>query len=312
MRTSHYLSLVLAGAAVLSSGVAAALNTDVTSKGGVTLGGAIGGAGGKFVPWGGSVVLGERDAFLQSNGKCAFNATYDMVNLGNAATAPFKNYLLAKGATVAINSGLTLEAGQTKKISTQPYLSPGSYDFQLKLDAENNVSESNESNNLLNIHVTLSGTCGAKPGTPVAPPAPPPKADLLSQRGIAVGGRTAPWNGNIVVHAADAVLASNGMCAFNVIYDLANAGAAPAGTPFVNQILDGSTVVSQQSGLTLDKGASRLVYTQAYLAPGSHVLRLLVDAKQNVAESNESNNETRVTVLVDASCKAAPLPTGRK
>ncbi|MET3130873.1 hypothetical protein AAKU55_001131 [Oxalobacteraceae bacterium GrIS 1.11] len=290
----------VAGIALFSSAMASAINTDVTSKGGVTIGGAIGGAGGKFVPWGGSVVLKDSDAVLQSAGHCAFNVNYDMENLGNGTTAPFKNYLLAKGATVAINSGLTLDGGQTKKISTQAYLSVGTYDFQLKLDAENNLSESNENNNLVGIRVTLNGACGAKPET-----APPPKADLLSQKGIAIGGKSLPWGGSIVLHAADAILASNGQCAFNVVYDLANIGAAATGATFVNQILNGSLVVSQQSGLTLAKGATTLVHTQAYLTPGSNTLRLLVDAKHEIDESNENNNETKVTVLVDATCKAA-------
>ena len=35
---------------------------DMTSKRGITIGGAVGGAGGKLVPWGGSVVLTEADA----------------------------------------------------------------------------------------------------------------------------------------------------------------------------------------------------------------------------------------------------------
>src|SRR5690349_2051565 len=68
---------------------------DITSTKGITIGGAaVGGAGGKFVPWGGSVQLTQANAVLQSGGKCAFNVSYDLVNNGPVPTAsPFQNYL---------------------------------------------------------------------------------------------------------------------------------------------------------------------------------------------------------------------------
>jgi hypothetical protein len=306
--TMKTTSLILASLVSMAAfNPAVAVNVDVTSTKGVTIGGAIGGAGGKFVPWGGSVVLSENDAFIRSNGKCAFNVNYDMQNNGNVTTAPFKNYLLAKDAVVAINSALTLNAGQSKQISTQPYLVPGTYGFSLKLDAENALSESNETNNVVGIKVTLNGSCGA---AAVAPPPPAPKADLLSQKGAALGGaiggkgsHTVAWGGTVTLHAADAILASNGKCAFNIMYDLANAGAAPAGG-FANQLLAGTSIVSQQTIASLAKGKSMLVMTQAYLVPGVNNVRLLVDANHKVDESNETNNETKLTVIVDATCTA--------
>lgn len=313
---------VLAGvtaslAATLSTGIALAdpvAGPDVTSKKGITVGGAIGGAGGKFAPWGGSIQLTEADAFLQSNGHCAFNVSYDIANSGTAATPnPFKNWLLAKGATVAINSALSLNAGETKQINTQPYLPQGTYELQLKMDAEGSVAESNETNNLMAVKINFDGKCGAK--TPPPPPAPVPKPDLVSQRGIGIGGavggagsKTAPWGSSITLTSADAFLKSNGKCAFNIIYDMANVGAAPAGPAFVNRLVSGATVVSQQSGLSLNAGKQKLVTTQAYLTPGPNVLRLQLDADNNVAESNETNNVTEIKVNVNSSCGASTEP----
>ena len=294
MRTS----LIFASATVLFglSSPVMAVHTDVTATKGVTFGGAIGGAGGKFVPWGGSIVLDESDAFIKSNGKCAFNVNYDMQNNGDITTAPFKNYLTAKDAVVAINSALVLNAGQSKQVSTQPYLPTGTFGFALKLDAENALAESNETNNIVGVKVTLNGSCGAAPVTPPPPPPPKPKADLASQKGIAIGGavggagsHTAPWGSTITLHAADAFLTSNGLCAFNIMYDQANIGAVASGA-FANQIFDGTSLISQQSNASLDKGASKMVMTQAYLPPGTNQLRLVLDATKLVDESNEANN----------------------
>ena len=308
MKTLPLMMFVAAFGCTLLAAPAMAVNVDVTSTKGVTIGGAIGGAGGKFVPWGGSVVLSENDAFLRANGRCAFNVTYDMQNNGDSTTAAFKNQLLAKDAVVAINSALTLNAGQSKLVSTQPYLLPGSYGFALRLDAENALSESNENNNIVGIKVTLNGTCAS-----VTPPPPPPKADLVSQRGLAIGGavggagsHTVAWGGTVVLHASDAFLTSGGKCAFNLTYDLANIGTAGA-SGFTNFVVSNNVVVSQQTNLSVDKGASRLVSTQAYLAPGSNALRLLVDASHTVEESNETNNETKLTVVVDGACSATTV-----
>ena len=314
MKASTPVLSVLASLAILASGSATAINVDVTATKGITIGGAIGGAGGKFVPWGGSVVINEKDgiAGASGNGTCAFNVNYDMQNNGNAGTDVFKNQIIAKGKIVAINSMLTLTAGQSRQISTQPYLPIGAFELNLKLDAENNLSESNENNNIVTIKVVLDGVCGAKPVTPPPPPPPPPpKADLASVRGIGIGGavggagsHTTPWGTTLTLHAADAFLTSNGKCAFNIIYDMANIGAAASGS-FVNQLLGGTTVISQQSGLSLDKGKTSMIMTQAYLFPGRNELRLLIDSSHNVNESNEANNEMSLIVNVDATCKPA-------
>lgn len=284
----------------LASG-AQAISVDVTSTKGITLGGAIGGAGGKFVPWGGSVVLDEKDALVRANGRCAFNVNYDMQNNGDSATAAFKNVLQWRDAVVAINSGLVLAAGQSRQISTQPYLAPGTSILSLRLDADNALAESNELNNTVAMTVTLNGTCQAG-GLPL--PSTPPvltQADLSSPGGLAIGGRSVQWGGTVELSARDAVLLSNGQCVFAVGYGLTNMGNAAAGA-FSNVLVTGNRVLSQVDGVILAAGQSRQVATQVYLAPGTNVLRLMVDMTRQVAESNETNNGGEVTVKV-AACR---------
>jgi hypothetical protein len=135
---------------------------DITSKKGITIGGAVGGAGGKFSPWGGSIQLTEANAVLvaPSNGQCAFNLSYDLVNQGPVATSkPFENYLRTNQAIVSKQSQLTLKANETKAVNTQAYLPAGKYPLHLVLDTTAQVAESNEMNNAVTVTVTVGGKC---------------------------------------------------------------------------------------------------------------------------------------------------------
>src|SRR6185503_14027163 len=122
---------------------------DITSQRGITIGGAIGGAGGHFAPWGGHVTLTAADASLVSKGRCAFNVSYDMENTGPTPTTPnFLNRLTFTGTVVAINSALSLAAGATQQVNTAPYLANGNHILALSLDDDHLVTESDEANNL--------------------------------------------------------------------------------------------------------------------------------------------------------------------
>ena len=92
---------------------------DITdAKKGIIIGGAVGGAGGKFVPWGTVADLSDVDPLPGTivEGRCAFNATYGEINIGSAATSPnYTNKLKLDGATdVAINTARHLNAGRAR------------------------------------------------------------------------------------------------------------------------------------------------------------------------------------------------------
>jgi hypothetical protein len=301
-KTIHFTLLGLAMAGAFADAVAA--QADITSTNGIVIGGAIGGAGGKFVPWGGTVTLVEADAFLMSNGHCAFNVAYPMTNTGTAPSGLFKNWIVANGTTVAINSNLALEPGSSRAVYTQPYLPQGSYELALRLDVENSVAETNETNNNFAVKVNFNGLCGA---APKPAPAPVGKPDLVPGRGIAVGGKTAPWGGVISLKTADTFVQSNGKCAVNISYEMANVGNAGAGPAFTNRISSGTTLVSQQSGLSVDAGKAKMVNTQGYIVPGLNRLRIVLDADNAIAESNEANNVAEVSVLLDSKCGATTV-----
>jgi hypothetical protein len=132
---------------------------DITdAKGGIIIGGAVGGAGGLFVPWGGFADLSAVEPLPGTivQGRCAFNATYIEKNDAPVQTAPmYTNKLRVDGADVAVNSARHLNAGEAKTVTTQPYLSEGTHLMTLQLDAGSVVAESIEGNNTFSIKYSL-------------------------------------------------------------------------------------------------------------------------------------------------------------
>ncbi len=155
---------------------------DITdAKKGIIIGGAVGGDGGKFVPWGTAADLSDiaplPGTIVQSG--CAFNVTYFETNAGTADTSPlYMNKLKLDGADAAINTNRKLVASETKSVTTQPYLNLGGHGLELSLDAGGAVAESNEGNNVFTIRYTLAkckpaSTTGDCRGLPDLVPAVP-------------------------------------------------------------------------------------------------------------------------------------------
>src|SRR5215831_16387448 len=194
--------------------------SDITDlKNGIIIGGAVGGAGGKFVPWGTTADLSDVTPLavagtVAPQGKCAFNITYHESNIGTAPTSPlYTNKLKIIGPTdVAVNSGRHLNAGENKEVDTQAYLPEGSNALMLYLDDGNAVAESNEGNNFFSIKYTLR--CGGKTnpnpnGNPTGGPNKLP--DITSAKGGIIiggavggaGGKFVPWGGMIDLSTID-------------------------------------------------------------------------------------------------------------
>jgi hypothetical protein len=138
---------------------------DITSRNGLRVGSV-------SISWGNPapVDLKAADSIQAGPQACAFNATYDMSNLGGVATSPaFTNRLRVDGTTVlAVNSGLTLGPYEVHSITTAPYLPVGEHTIELSLDDDNTVAESNENNNRFKATYRLKAPCGTAPTPPAA------------------------------------------------------------------------------------------------------------------------------------------------
>lgn len=112
--------------------------------------------------WGSGLSLTDADAFLKSNGRCAFNIWYEFKNIGTATAAPpFKNQIKVDGVTVVSINGpfAPLAAGASRAVQTQAYLPGGVHQLSLDLDSGNVVIESNKLNNHASIKYQLVGNC---------------------------------------------------------------------------------------------------------------------------------------------------------
>lgn len=281
--------------------------TDITSQRGLKLGGSIGGAGGKFASWNGEIRVKASDAFLQASGKCAFNLSYDMENIGAATGKPFLNRIYSGTTLVSQQTGLMLNTGETRQINTQAYLPAGTQMLTLELDADKTANDANRDNNVRKIAVFIDGKCdGAATQSPVKP-------DIASTKGLSLGGAVggaggvfATWGSVLKVQASQANGYSEGKCIFNASYDMENLGKAGSSVPFTNRLFDGDRKLAEQTGLSINVGEARQINTQVILQPGTHLLKLQLDADQKVDEANEGadSNLKTIPVLVDGQCAA--------
>lgn len=256
-----------------------AARPDITSKGGITI-------GGKSASWGGALALTDADAFLQSNGQCAFNLSYGEVNLGPVATSPaFANRLRAGATVISQQTGQHLTAGESKSINTQAYLAPGDHVVSLMLDDGNVVTESNEGNNHFRVKVRLDGRCAgiAAPGQTLGKP------DLVPLL-------TSPMSGKVEVKNIGTAGAPASKLAINC-FKLGHVGGgggcpdAPGIAAYSDPALPDQVVVNVPA---LAPGASHVhnlsFWPALVFTSGTYQFKASADAINTVAESNEGNN----------------------
>jgi hypothetical protein len=111
------------------------------------------------VKWGQTITLTPADATLVSGGKPAFEVYYAYREYNGVAVAgPFKNKLLFNGSLVSQQTNLSAGPSEIKNIHTQAYLGPQDGKLQIKIDADNEVSESREDNNFgFTVNLKFSG-----------------------------------------------------------------------------------------------------------------------------------------------------------
>ncbi len=105
------------------------------------------------------------------------------------------------------------------------------------------------------------------------------------------------WNETITLKPGDALNTSLTNPAFNLYYTEKNYGDGN-GDGYRNDITFDGSLVSQQTNRSLDAGLTQEIWTQAYLpvSAGTHTLKFEIDAANEEAESDETNNNFQVYV----------------
>lgn len=116
------------------------------------------------------ITVSEKDAFISSLGRCAFNFKYDEVS--NTAVATSSNRIYSNDTLIAQNTQIALAPKVVKTIWTQPYLFAGANNVKVVVNVDGVPSTGW-------VRINVSGSCGKPAAAPVpapvvAPPAPAP------------------------------------------------------------------------------------------------------------------------------------------
>ena len=99
------------------------------------------------VKWGKTITLTPGDATLISHGNPAFEVYYTHREYAGVSASGFKNKIYFNGKVVSIQSKLKLKPKEIHPIHTQAYLGPNNGKLEIRIDADNDIKESNENNN---------------------------------------------------------------------------------------------------------------------------------------------------------------------
>ncbi|MCI0371494.1 MAG: hypothetical protein L0214_08955, partial [candidate division NC10 bacterium] len=126
--------------------------------------------GGRAVRPGGSLAIGPREAARVAGGKCFYEVTYEVTNVGSAPTPePFTARLRADGSVVGTHDRLTLQPRESRTLRSVIGLLPGQHVLDLVLDDANRVPETDERNNQIRALVSVGGPCDQPGGVAQAP-----------------------------------------------------------------------------------------------------------------------------------------------
>lgn len=175
--------------------------------------------------------------------------------------------LLAAGATAAVSELVTISAATT----------PGTYYILFFADADAQVTESNETNNVGNVMITVTSSTGS-PDLAVQSPAATPLTVIAGQTTTA--SCTVANTGNASAAAS------------NLKYYLSSDNAYSAGDTY----LATDAVASLAAGT--NAAVSELLTIPSTTAAGTWYIVMFADADAQVAESNETNNTGSVAITV--------------
>jgi hypothetical protein len=114
------------------------------------------------IPWGNSANLADTAASTQAGGTCRFRYKYATRNQGNGGAMATSNQITRDtqvGPLLASNPLPALGPGAAASSSGHLSLTPGTWMIYVFADQPLLVAESNETNNLRRVQVTVTGDC---------------------------------------------------------------------------------------------------------------------------------------------------------
>jgi hypothetical protein len=127
---------------------------DIASLAGIEIGGVRG-------QWGGIIGVSEDEASFTENGKCVFHYHFELSNIGSAQTGDF-DYRLNAGSWSYTAEHTGIGAGGSVRAEGRIALAPGRHKVVIKLDNYENITESDEVNNVpFALRVDVDGECNS-------------------------------------------------------------------------------------------------------------------------------------------------------
>lgn len=152
---------------------------------------------------------------------------------------------------------------------------------------------------LLAVIFTLVSTQAAPPNPGQAAPLP----DLASAPFIIIAGKNVSWGTGISIEAHQARTAAGGVCEFPVQHNVRNIGKAASG-PFQTTFSAGNPAGGfSRQWPSVGAGQASTQTDLLRLRTGTNTLTLHIDPGNQVRESNEGNNQYRVTIQVNGRCE---------
>ena len=218
---------------------------------------------------------------------------YACGNFGTGDAGSFKYGLYIDGSLkkYVSKSSLAANAGSYVLDSNVGTLSAGSHTFMIKCDYNNDVTESNESNNDYSRTFTITKRDTAKP-------------DLQPY------SRTG-WDSKLVISNVTGTTTSASTIyddeVIYVDYACGNFGTGDAGSFKYGLYIDGSLKkYVSKSSLAANAGSYVLDSNVGTLSAGSHTFMIKCDYNNDVTESNESNNDYSRTFTITKRDTARP------
>ena len=197
----------------------------------------------------------------------------------------FDDVFIHRWHTADLDPGATVGAVDWEGIGERVRITPGEHTLRLVVDPTNVITESDESDNVVERSFTWSGSAPDRPAFTKRPNLVPGVLKGRSAPLVASSSPDAPSSGGLSVDAP----------AF-ISWAVRNVGlASVAGDVRVDLFLDGIFVDGRLAdGLLAGQGVEVVAWdglaSTVPVGPGPHTLRLVVDAGDLIAESDESDN----------------------